>query len=42
MLSCVGVMKSCVHCCWVSLGLVTVWPFVFSDMKISWSLPPCM
>ena len=35
-------MKISVHCCSVSLGLVTLWPFVFGDIKISWSLPPCM
>lgn len=34
-------MKSCVHCFTVSAGLLTVWPTVFADMKISWSLPPC-
>lgn len=42
MLCCTGLMKISVHCCCVSLGLVTLWPFVFGDMKISWSLPPCM
>ena len=30
-----GLMKSAVHCCWVSLGLVTEWPLVLGDMKIS-------
>ena len=39
---CALLMKSSVHCCSVSLGLVTLWPFVFGDTKISWSLPPCM
>ncbi len=34
-------MKSSVHCWRVSSGLVTVWPTVFSLLKISWSLPPC-
>lgn len=33
--------NSSVHCFCVSSGLVTVWPTVFSDEKISWSLPPC-
>ncbi len=35
------IMKSLVHCSMVSVGLVTVWPTVFGDEKISKSLPPC-
>ncbi len=35
------IMKSLVHCSMVSVGLVTVWPMVFGDEKISKSLPPC-